>query len=63
MLCGLQGAGKTTMSAKLANWLKKDGKRPLLVACDIYRPAAIKQLQVVGSQVGVPVFERGTQGN
>ena len=61
MLCGLQGAGKTTMSAKLANWLKKDGKKPLLVACDIYRPAAIKQLQVVGGQVGVPVFERGTQ--
>ncbi len=61
MLCGLQGAGKTTMSAKLASWLKKDGKRPLLVGCDIYRPAAIKQLQVVGSQVGVPVFERGTQ--
>ena len=61
MLCGLQGAGKTTMAAKLGNWLKKDGKRPLLVACDIYRPAAIKQLQVVGSQVGVPVFERGTQ--
>ena len=61
MLCGLQGAGKTTMSAKLAGWLKKDGKRPLLVGCDIYRPAAIKQLQVVGSQVGVPVFERGTQ--
>ena len=58
MLCGLQGAGKTTMSAKLANWLKKDGKKPLLVACDIYRPAAIKQLQVVGGQVGVPVFER-----
>lgn len=61
MLCGLQGAGKTTMSAKLANFLKKDGKHPLLVGCDIYRPAAIKQLQVVGSQVGVPVFERGTQ--
>ena len=61
MLCGLQGAGKTTMSAKLANWLKKDGKKPLLVSCDIYRPAAIKQLQVVGAQVGVPVFERGTQ--
>ena len=61
MLCGLQGAGKTTMSAKLANWLKKDGKRPLLVGCDIYRPAAIKQLQVVGSQVGVPVYEHGTQ--
>ena len=61
MLCGLQGAGKTTMSAKLAGWLRKDGKRPLLVGCDIYRPAAIKQLQVVGGQVGVPVFERGTQ--
>ncbi|MFR5795993.1 MAG: hypothetical protein ACLUI3_10880 [Christensenellales bacterium] len=49
------------MSAKLANWLKKDGKRPLLVGCDIYRPAAIKQLQVVGGQVGVPVYEHGTQ--
>ena len=61
MLCGLQGAGKTTMAAKLGNWLRKDGKKPLLVACDIYRPAAIKQLQVVGAQVGVPVFERGTQ--
>ena len=61
MLCGLQGAGKTTMAAKLGGWLRKDGKRPLLVACDIYRPAAIKQLQVVGGQVGVPVFERGTQ--
>ena len=61
MLCGLQGAGKTTMSAKLACWLRKAGKRPLLVACDIYRPAAIKQLQVVGAQVNVPVFERGTQ--
>ena len=61
MLCGLQGAGKTTMAAKLANYLKKDGKRPLLVACDIYRPAAIKQLQVVAGQVAVPVFEKGTQ--
>ena len=61
MLCGLQGAGKTTMSAKLAGWLRKDGKRPLLVGCDIYRPAAIKQLQVVAGQVGVPVYERGTQ--
>ncbi len=61
MLCGLQGAGKTTMAAKLGMWLRKDGKRPLLVACDIYRPAAIKQLQVVGEQAGVPVFERGTQ--
>ena len=61
MLCGLQGAGKTTMCAKLAGWLRKDGKKPLLVGCDIYRPAAIKQLQVVGGQVGVPVFEKGTQ--
>ena len=59
MLCGLQGAGKTTMAAKLGNLIKKDGKKPLLVACDVYRPAAIKQLQVVGSQVGVEVFERG----
>ena len=62
MLCGLQGAGKTTMAAKLGNLIKKDGKKPLLVACDVYRPAAIKQLQVVGQQVGVEVFERG-QGN
>ena len=61
MLCGLQGAGKTTMAAKLANHLQKTGKKPLLAACDIYRPAAIKQLQVVGEQVHVPVFERGTQ--
>ena len=61
MLCGLQGAGKTTMAAKLAGYLVKQGKKPLLAACDIYRPAAIKQLQVVGEQVGVPVFEKGTQ--
>lgn len=61
MLCGLQGAGKTTMAAKLAKHLKKQGKKPLLVACDIYRPAAIKQLQVVGGQAGVAVFEKGTQ--
>jgi len=61
MLCGLQGAGKTTMAAKLAGYLQKTGKKPLLAACDIYRPAAIKQLQVVGEQVKVPVFERGTQ--
>lgn len=61
MLCGLQGAGKTTMAAKLANYLQKTGKKPLLAACDIYRPAAIKQLQVVGEQVHIPVFERGTQ--
>ena len=61
MLCGLQGAGKTTMAAKLANHLQKTGKKPMLAACDIYRPAAIKQLQVVGEQVNVPVFERGGQ--
>ena len=59
MLCGLQGAGKTTMGGKLAGMLKKQGKKPLLVACDVYRPAAIRQLQVVGSQVGVEVFEKG----
>lgn len=56
MLAGLQGAGKTTHCAKLAGYFKVMGKRPLLVACDIYRPAAIKQLQIVGEQVGVPVF-------
>ncbi len=61
MMCGLQGSGKTTHSAKLALKLKKEGHRPLLVACDIYRPAAIKQLQVVGSQIDVPVFEMGTE--
>ncbi|MBR2719004.1 MAG: signal recognition particle protein [Clostridia bacterium] len=61
MLCGLQGAGKTTMAAKLAGYLSKQGKKPMLAACDIYRPAAIKQLQVVGEQVKVPVFEKGTQ--
>ena len=61
MLCGLQGAGKTTMAGKLGGYLKKQGKKPLLAACDIYRPAAIKQLQVVGGQIDVPVFERGTQ--
>ena len=61
MMCGLQGAGKTTMCAKLGAYLKKSGKKPLLVACDIYRPAAINQLQIVGKQAGVEVFERGTQ--
>ena len=61
MMCGLQGAGKTTMCAKLGTHLKKSGKKPLLVACDIYRPAAISQLQVVGKQANVEVFERGTQ--
>jgi signal recognition particle subunit SRP54 len=59
MLVGLQGAGKTTHAAKLANLLKRQGKRPLLVACDIYRPAAIKQLQVLGEQINVPVFAEG----
>ncbi|MDR1692421.1 MAG: signal recognition particle protein [Oscillospiraceae bacterium] len=59
MLAGLQGAGKTTNGAKLAGYFKRQGKRPLLVACDVYRPAAIKQLQVVGEQLGVPVFEMG----
>jgi len=63
MMCGLQGAGKTTHAAKLAHMLKKQGKRPLLVACDIYRPAAIKQLQIVGEQAGVPVFEMGDKTN
>ena len=61
MLCGLQGAGKTTHAGKLALMLKNQGHRPLLVAGDIYRPAAIKQLQVVGSKAGVPVFEMGTE--
>lgn len=60
MMCGLQGAGKTTHSAKLANMLKKQGHRPLLVACDIYRPAAIEQLKVVGAKANTPVFEMGT---
>ena len=60
MMVGLQGAGKTTSSAKIAGLLKKKGKRPLLVACDIYRPAAIKQLQVVGAQLDIPVFEMGS---
>lgn len=60
MMCGLQGSGKTTHSAKICKMLKNKGHRPLLVACDIYRPAAIKQLQVIGEQAGVPVFEMGT---
>ncbi len=61
MMCGLQGSGKTTHCAKIALRLKEQGHRPLLVACDIYRPAAIKQLQVVGEQIDVPVFEMGQQ--
>ena len=59
MLVGLQGAGKTTNGAKLAGLMKKQGKRPLLAACDIYRPAAIQQLEVVGSQLDIPVFQMG----
>lgn len=61
MMCGLQGSGKTTMAGKLALKLKKEGKKPLLVACDIYRPAAIEQLKVLGKSIQVDVFERGTQ--
>jgi len=61
LMCGLQGAGKTTLCGKLALYLKSLGKKPLLVACDIYRPAAISQLQIVGKNAGVEVFERGTQ--
>ena len=61
LMCGLQGSGKTTHSAKLALMLKNENHRPLLVACDVYRPAAIKQLQIVGEKAGVPVFEMGTQ--
>ena len=61
MMCGLQGAGKTTLCGKLALQLKKQGKKPLLVACDIYRPAAIDQLKVVGGKADTEVFEKGTQ--
>jgi signal recognition particle subunit SRP54 len=60
LFCGLQGSGKTTHAAKLALMLKNQGHRPLLVACDVYRPAAIQQLQVLGGQAGVSVFEQGT---
>ena len=60
MMCGLQGSGKTTMCGKLALKLKKEGKKPLLVACDIYRPAAIDQLKVLGKSIQIDVFERGT---
>ena len=61
MLCGLQGAGKTTHAAKLGKWFKEQNHRPMLVACDIYRPAAIEQLKVVGAKAEVPVFEMGTE--
>ena len=63
MMVGLQGAGKTTHAAKLANMYKKQGKKPLLVACDIYRPAAIDQLQVLGAQLDIPVFTLGNKEN
>lgn len=62
MMCGLQGAGKTTHCAKLAKWLQAQNRRPLLVACDVYRPAAIEQLHIVGEKVGAHVFDEG-QGN
>ncbi len=62
MMCGLQGAGKTTLCGKLAVYLKKQGKKPLLTACDVYRPAAINQLKIVGGKAGADVFEKG-QGN
>ena len=60
MLVGLQGSGKTTTAGKLANRIRKQGKKPLLVACDVYRPAAIKQLQVVGKQLDIPVYSNET---
>jgi len=63
MMVGLQGSGKTTTAAKLGNFLKKRGKNPMLAACDIYRPAAVKQLQVLGKQLDIPVFEMGTGTN
>lgn len=63
MMVGLQGSGKTTTTGKLANLLRKQGKKPLLVACDVYRPAAIKQLQVVGGQLDVDVFSMGNEAN
>lgn len=63
MMTGLQGSGKTTHAAKLAGMLKKTGKRPLLIACDVYRPAAIRQLEIVGEQIGVPVFQMGDKTN
>jgi signal recognition particle subunit SRP54 len=63
MMAGLQGAGKTTTSGKLAKWLQKQNHKPLLVAADVYRPAAIKQLQVLGGQIGVPVFSLGEKAD
>ena len=63
MMVGLQGSGKTTTSGKLANYLRKQGKNPLLAACDVYRPAAVKQLHVVGDQLNIPVFSMGDKAN
>ena len=63
MLVGLQGSGKTTTAGKLANIIRKQGKKPLLVACDVYRPAAIKQLQVVCKQLDIPVYANETEKN
>ncbi|MGB5061257.1 MAG: signal recognition particle protein, partial [Candidatus Promineifilaceae bacterium] len=63
MLVGLQGAGKTTMAGKLALHLRKQGRRPLLVACDVYRPAAVEQLQTLGKQLDIPVYTEGTNAN
>lgn len=63
MLVGLQGAGKTTMAGKLALFLRKQGRRPLLVACDVYRPAAVDQLQTLGKQLDIPVYSEGTNAN
>ena len=63
MLVGLQGSGKTTTAGKLANLLRKQGKKPLLVACDVYRPAAIKQLEVVGAQLNIPVYSNEGEKN
>ncbi len=63
LLCGLQGSGKTTTAAKLAVWLQKQGKKPMMAACDIQRPAAIKQLQVLGEQVDVPVYAKTDGSN
>lgn len=60
MLVGLQGAGKTTAAGKVANYLRKQGKKPVMAACDVYRPAAVKQLQVLGKQLDIPVFDMGT---
>lgn len=60
-MCGLQGSGKTTHSAKLGKYFKKEGHHPLLAACDVYRPAAIDQLCIVGEKAGVPVFQLGQE--